>query len=237
MNYKNIIKLSTSILLITFLAGCAINQVNTIDNNGKIIENINKKNVEIKKIEYKRPAVSELLKTRIRDILKSMSNNDLPKLNQEYIHPEFGFYNLYKIDGIKVFLEQKIIYNIVDEETEEISHIVSRVNPSSSNLKIIEKNVKFNCSPNDDTFYGWSNEGLFLSSKTESSLSKMMKEANVYEVNKYKAKDFQKAEQIEKTSYKVVLSPELSFHITQIDDNWYITLIDRITSDCSSPKE
>ena len=57
-----------------------------------------------------------------------------------------------------------------------------------------------------------------------------------HQKNKYKLKDFQKAEQIEKTSYKVVLTPELSFYITKIDDNWYITLIDRITADCSSQK-
>ena len=36
---------------------------------------------------------------------------------------------------------------------------------------------------------------------------------------------------IEKTSYKVVLTPEVSFYITKIENNWYITLIDRITTD------
>lgn len=237
MKYKNIMKLSISILLISFFTGCALNQVNTFDNNEKIIENDDNKTVEMKEIIYKRPVVSELLKSRIRDILKSMSMNDLPKLNQDYIHPEFGFYNLFKIDGIKVFLEQKMIYNIVDDETEELSHIISRINPSSSKLKIIEKNVKFNCSPNDDAFYGWSEDGLYLSSKTDTFLSKMMKETNIYQKDKYKSKDFQKADLIEKTSYKVILTPELSFYITKIDDNWYITLIDRITSDCSSTKD
>ena len=234
MNYKNILKSITSIFLISFISGCGINQVQSVANKG-IIENI--KTVEKKEIIYKRPKVSELLKNRIRNILKAMSNNDLGKLNQDYIHPKFGFYNLHKIDGIKVFIEQKVIYNIVDNETEEISHIISRVNPSASNLKIIEKNIKFNCSPDDDAFYGWNHEGLYLSNNLESFLSKMMKESNIYEKNKYKVKDFQKAELIEKTSYKVVLTPELSFYITKIDNNWYITLIDRITTDCSSIKE
>ena len=145
--------------------------------------------------------------------------------------------HLLKIDGVKVFLEQKMIYNIVEEESEEISHIISRVNPSSSKLKIIEKNIKFNCSPNDDAFYGWSEDGLYLSNKIDTFLSEMMKETNNYQKDKYKTKDFQKAALIEKTSYKVVLTPELSFYITKIDDNWYITLIDRITTDCSSIKE
>jgi hypothetical protein len=231
MNYKSIIKSITSISLISFFAGCALNQVNTVDYNGKVIENTNNK---IEKIVYERPAVSELLKNRIRGILKAMSNNDLAKLNQEYIHPDFGFYNLHKIEGIKVFLEQKMIYNIIDYETEEISHIISRINTNSSNLLIIEKNVKFDCSPNDDAFYGWNDDGLYLSNNLSPYLSKMMTEANIYEVNKYKNKDFQKVALIEKTSYKVVLTPELSFYITKIDDNWYITLIDRITTDCSS---
>lgn len=237
MNYKNIIKLSSSIFLITLLTGCALNQVNTVDNNGNILENLGIKTVEKKEIIYERPAVSEQLKNRIHSILNSMSKNDLGTLNQMYIHPEFGFYNLFKIDGSKVFLEQKIVYNILEEESEEISHIISRVNPSSSNLKIIEKNIIFNCSPNDDAFYGWSDDGLYLSNKTDTFLSKLMKETNIYQKDKYKIKDFEKAALIEKTSYKVVLTPELSFYITKIDDNWYITLIDRITTDCSSLKE
>jgi len=232
MNYKNIMKLITSFFLISFLAGCGIKQIKTIDNNGNIIYSY-----EDEKIIYTRPEVSELLQNRIRGILKTMASNDLIKLNKEYVHPEFGFYNLFKIDGIKVFLEQKEIYNILEDETEEFSHIISRVKNDSVKLKIIQKNVSFNCSPNDDAFYGWSDDGLFLSNMTDSFLFKMMKETNIYQKDKYKEKDFEKAERIEKTSYKVILTPELSFYITKIDNNWYITLIDRITTDCSSIKD
>jgi hypothetical protein len=232
MNNKNIIKLITSLLLISFLVGCGIKQVKTVDNNGNITYSD-----KIEEIVYKRPEVSELLKNRIRGILKTMAVNDLTKLNKEYIHPEFGFYNLFKIDGIKVFSEQKEIYNIIEEETEEVSHIISRVKNDTAKLKIIQKDVAFDCSPNNDAFYGWNDDGLFLSSMTDSFLSKMMNETNIYQKDKYKTKDFQKVDLIEKTSYKVVLTPEVSFYITKIDDNWYITLIDRITSDCSSIKE
>lgn len=232
MNYKNIIRITTFLLLISFLSGCVIKQVKTVDNNGNITY-INK----VKKIVYTRPEVSDLLKNRIRGILNTMATNDLMKLNQEYIHPEFGFYNLFKVDGIKVFLEQKEIYNIVEEETEEVSHIISRVKNDSTKLQIIQKNIVFDCSPHDDAFYGWSDDGLFLSNMTDSLLFEMMKETNIYQKDKYKTKDFDKAERIEKTSYKVVLTPELSFYITKIDNNWYITLIDRITTDCSSIKE
>ena len=229
MNYKNIIKLITSFLLISFLTGCGVRQIKTVDNNGNVTY-INKN----EKIVYERPEVSELLKNRIREILNTMASNDLMRLNKKYIHPEFGFYNLFKMDGTKFFLEQKEIYNIIEDETEEVSHIISRVKNDSTKLKIIQKNVVFNCSPNNDAFYGWNDDGLFLSSMTDSFLSKMMKETNIYQKDKYKTKDFQKADLIEKTSYKVVLTPELSFYLTKIDNNWYITLIDRITSDCSS---
>ncbi len=232
MNYKNIIKIVTSIFLISFLTGCGIKQVKTVDNNGNITYSY-----EDEEIVYTRPEVSELLKNRINGILKTMASNDLIKLNKEYIHSEFGFYNLFKIDGIKVFLEQKEIYNIIEDETEEISHIITRVKNGSTKLKIIEKDIKFDCSPNNDAFYGWNDDGLFLSSITDSFLLKMMKEINVYQKNEYNKKDFQKAEKIEKTSYKVILTPELSFYITKIDDNWYLTLIDRITTDCSSIQE
>lgn len=228
----------TSLSLLFLLAGCT-HKLITYDKDGKIIEDSSQvEKLKEKKVVYKRPAVSLLLKNRIRDILKAMSTNDLNKLNQEYIHPSFGFYNLYKIDnlykieGAKVFVAQKMIYNIVDEETEEISHIISRVKSKSLTLKIIEKNVNFDCSPDDDAFYGWNDDGLFLSNKTNFPLLEMMKN-----LNSYKQSDFQKAEQIQKTSYKVVLTPELSFYLTFIDNNWYITLVDRITTDCSSQKK
>ena len=235
MNYKNIIKIIASIFLLSILTGCGIKQVETVDNKGNITYSYKSK--KVKKIEYKRPEVSELLKSRIQGILKTMANNDLKKLNQEYINPSFGLYNLFKIDGIKAFIEQKEIYNIIEENTEELSHIIKRVKDKSSEFKIIEKNIKFDCSPNNDEFYGWNNDGLFLSATTDTFLSKMMKETNIYQKDKYKKKDFQKADLIEKTSYKVVLTPDLSFYITKIDKNWYITLIDRITNDCSSVKE
>lgn len=232
MNLKNIIKSIVSISLIFLLTACAVKELGEAE-KAKNLE-VEKKNTieKIEKAIYIRPAVSVLLKNRIKDILKVMAANDLAKINQEYIHPEFEFFNLFKLNGSEVFLKQKIISNIIDDETEELSHIVSRVNTNSSKLKIIEKNVKFNCSPNDDTFYGWNDDGLFVSNKIDISLSQMMKKLNSYDL-----KDYEKAIRIEKTSYKVVLTPELSFYLTYIDNNWYITLVDRITSDCSSLQE
>ena len=231
MKQENIIKSILAILFIFILSGCT-HKLITYDKDGKIIEDSSQvEEIKEKKIVYKRPAVSEQLKNTIRDILKAMSTNDLISLNQKYIHPSFGFYNLYKIDGIKIFVEQKMIYNIIDEESEEISHIISRVSKDTLALNIIQKSVKFDCSPNDDAFYGWNDDGLFLSDKTDFPLLEMMKN-----LNSYKEEDFQKAQQIQKTSYKVVLTPELTFYLSFLDNNWYITLIDRITTDCSSPK-
>lgn len=231
MNHKNIIKSITSISLLFLLTGCAIKQVGQTTEGKTLEEQKIDTAKKIEKIIYERPAVSLLLKDTIRNIIKTMAANDLAKLNQEFIHPEFGFYNLYKLDGYKVFIEQKIIYNIIEEETEEISHIISRVKTASSKLKIIEKNIKFDCSPNDDTFYGWNGDGLYLSNKIDMSLSSMMKDLSTFNL-----KDYEKAIKIEKTSYKVVLTPELAFYLTKIDNKWYITLIDRISSDCSSIK-
>ena len=232
MNYNNVIKLISSASLLFLLSGCAFNQniENTKEKELKKEKIDTKITVEkVEKTKYKRPAVSLLLKNRIRGILTAMSKNDITKINEEYIHPEFGFFNLFKVDGSKVFLEQKIIYNIVDEETEELSHIISRVKPSSAKLRIIQKNIKFNCSPRNDAFYGWDSDGLYISNKMDISLSKMIKELNSFNI-----KDYEKAIRIEKTSYKVVLTPELSFYLTKIDKNWYMTLVDRITTDCSS---
>ena len=232
MKYCNTLILAISIFLMTLITGCTYKE-DTRLNNKNILEKLAIKTTEIKEVVYERPVISFELKNKIYDIVNLMSKDDLKSLNKKYIHSEFGFYNLLKIDGSNNFLEQNMIYNIIQEDMEEISHMISRVDDNSLKLKIIEKDIQFNCSPNNDEFYGWSDHGLFLSSKTDTFLSSFIKEKILLEKDQYKKNHIQKANFIEKTSYKVVLTPDVSFYITKIENNWYITLIDRITTDCS----
>jgi len=228
MKYKNSLKFLLSTLAVFTLAGCSLKQIN--EQIPTIL-----KNEEVKKeISYKREAVSPELINRINDVISSIIKNDLQNINKNYIHPTFGFYNIYKIDGITTFTQQKEVYNIVDDGIEELSHLIKFASEDSKGYLLKQGDVKFDCSPNNDEFYGWSQDGLYLSSKVSSQLSKIMKDANSFEKDRYKEDDLEKAKLIEKTSYKVVLTPYLVFYMTKIEGKWYLSLFDRATINCSS---
>lgn len=220
------------ILLINFLIiGCTTNkkQIST----PKKIEQIKKHN----KPKYSREEISLELKNIVKDIIKLIVSKNISKINKNYIHSKYGFYDLYKYDGYESFVNDKMIYNLIEEDREELSHILLRVNKQSKDYVIIEQDIVFNCSPNDDEFYGWNGDGLYLSYLTNNNLSTMMKETNKYQKNKYSKNELEFVSVIENFSYKVILTPNIIFYLTKIEDRWYITLFDRISTNCSSPKE
>ena len=229
MQFHNIYKIIISITLSTFITACTSSIVNN-NNNISIIKEVKK---EEKIIEYKRENISENLISRVYQIIQAMSVNNLTLINQKFIHPTFGFYNLYKIDGINIFTHQKIIYNILEEDMEEVCHLISNMRKLQDPIDIKLEEANFDCSPNNDEFYGWNKHGVFLNSSTNTYLTDIMSESNKFEKNRYKKEDFEKAKQIERTSYKVILSPNIVFYVTKIQGDWYLSLFDRITTDCS----
>ena len=93
--------------------------------------------------------------------------------------------------------------------------------------------VTFNCSPYDDSFYGWDKYGIFINAQTKPYISKIMEEANVIQPNSYKVEDIEKVDFMEQTSYEVTIPYIIIFYISKIDNQWYITLVDEVTTDCS----
>lgn len=224
MKFKNTFILS--FLIIVSFSACSFNQKNISENQKQIVKE--------KPFEYKRPEISARLLTSIANIVRAIANHDIKLINEKYIHPTFGFYNLSKIEGERNFLFQKKIYNVLKSNNEEFSQLIKRVKRKVGKQIINFKDINFNCSPNDDAFYGWDDYGVFFIDKSNNYLSSLMNKANKIEKNIYKDEDFHKAKIIEKMSYKVVITPEIVFYVSKIDENWYITLIDRITTDCSS---
>jgi uncharacterized protein YcfL len=74
------------------------------------------------------------------------------------------------------------------------------------------------------------NKNIF---EIKKSISKIMEEANLKQANSYKIEEIEKADFIEQTSYEVIISYNMIFYITKLENNWYITLIDNTTTDCS----
>ena len=237
MKYNNIFKTILTTIFIAGMTGCSLVSFNNTPVSNTSVSKVKEVVIKKEKIVYIREDVSKELEVRIHAIIHAMSRNDLTLINNNFINKDFGFYNMFKVEGNEVFTEQKVIYNIVEEETEELSHLIKRVSKNFNKLKILHKDIKFNCSPNDDALYGWNGDGVYIKEYVNPMLSNLMTDINKYQKDKYSREDLLKAKLIELTSYKVILTPALSFTITKLDNLWYITSMDRITTDCSSPKE
>ncbi|MDY3200260.1 MAG: hypothetical protein AB7S49_08035 [Arcobacter sp.] len=193
----------TIFLLLILFTACSTNQLSL--------------NIE-KKIE--REKVSVELLNEISFILVLLKQNNLEVINSKLINPKFGVYKVYKDDNTnKITFTHSL-------QIDEISNEVD-------SFEIKQEVVTFNCSPDNDAFYGWSKEGTFLTPYIKPYLSKIMNEENKININKYKEDELKRVELIEKTSYELIVTYNKIFYLTKIDNNWYITLIDEVKSNCS----
>lgn len=170
-----------------------------------------------KKIYEKEPITQDLI-NEVNQIALSIKENNLDLINAKYIHSVNGYYDVTKLDNKNIFEVKKAI-------TEADSNIDS--------FEIRFDKVTFNCSPYDDSFYGWDKYGIFISTQTKPYVSKIMEDANLIHPNSYKLEEIEKMDFIEQTSYEVTIPYSIIFYIKKIENQWYITLVDNVTTDCS----
>ena len=211
MTFKSILLI---ILLSLFITSCATKE--TIEED--VIQSEEK--TFFSKKELGREAVNEVLISDINYILFLLKNEDLDRLNSRFINKKYGLYEVFKnSEDNRIYFKSKL-------QIDEIS-----ANVDSFDIK--QEEAIFNCSPYDDTYYGWDKEGIFISDNTKPYLSDIMKKTNLLSANSFSVDELKLAEYIEKHSYEVVVPYNIVFYITKINKQWYITLIDKVKDDCS----
>lgn len=211
------IKYFFMVFVVLFIAGCSIKNVE------------NKEEVkQEKKVELKREPITPMLLLTVNEIVKLIQNHDIKTLDKKYINHELGFFDIYKSKN-NFFYERKLTLNPLEKDYFSIVNSIKRAKFDVKNLKIQKSSAIFSCSPNDDKYYGFKKQGLFLSDILDfpnvSSMTKKQKD-------KF-SRDY--ALLVDKTSYKVVLTEaEIIFFLTKIEDKWYISLFDRASISCSS---
>ena len=204
MTFKNILII---IFFSVFITACSMNKT--------IQENIMIK----KKESLERPTVSTELLSDINHILFLLQQNDLETLNSRFIHPIFSYYELIKNQEEKIIIEKKLL---IDE-----------INRDIESFEIKQEEAIFNCSPYDDSYFGWNKEGVFLNTSKDLNISSIMEKQNLQKPNLFIKEEIKQAVLIEKTSYEVIIPYNIIFYLTLIDKQWYITLIDKIKTDCT----
>ena len=190
------------------------------------------KDIEPTKRELVRENISDELVSEVYEIIFAIENKDFNLLNF-YVHPTFGFYDVFKIDNIQTIVHHNSIKDYTYENLEEISQVIKERDDDINYRAIKYEDPKFDCSYSDDKFYGWSKNGLFLSADIKEYLTKHMTYFNTNKLEIYDKEDFYKAKIVEKTSYKVTLTSYIVFYITKLEDRFYITLFDRVITNCS----
>ena len=211
MTFKSILLI---ILLSLFITSCATKE--TIEED--VIQSEEK--TFFSKKELGREAVNEVLISDINYILFLLKNEDLDTLNSRFINKKYGLYEVFKnSEDNRIYFKSKL-------QIDEIS-----ANVDSFDIK--QEEAIFNCSPYDDTYYGWDKEGIFISDNTKPYLSDIMKKTNLLSANSFSVDELKLEKKNEKHSYEVVVPYNIVFYITKINKQWYITLIDKVKDDCS----
>lgn len=168
-------------------------------------------------------------------ILKLLKDDDIATINKDYIHPQFGFYNIYRMGVMDLFehhlqLKSEKDLDIKSLETTE-TPLLSGFSEDKNIPELSRTDVEFDCGE-----MKWKKEGFFINNNlTYPSLPEVMKRIETDREEKVSAQDKERAEFVQKNSVRVVsTNSDIIFYLTKIDGKWYITLVDRVTTDCSA---
>lgn len=140
----------------------------------------------------------------LNEILFLIKTENISYLNDKYIDKDFGVYT--------VFIDEN------DKLNYETSKIIENIDLFLDDTIFLYEDITFNCSSQNDSLYGWSKEGVFVSNSFENISNKLPLE------NKIK--------DILASSKRVIITNSNVFYLSYIDNSWYITLIDEASFDC-----
>ncbi|WP_419678043.1 hypothetical protein ACN2EN_01210 [Aliarcobacter lanthieri] len=162
--------------------------------------------------EPKKIEINDTLLSHIKYILYLIGKNDLQTLNNLYINHKYGLYEV-NVEDRKIVISNKLVLEDIDDYIGSFD-----INKN--------ENVNFYCSPYNDALYGWTQDGVFISTNTEQYLSDYISERHL------EKQDFIK--KILENSVEVIVTYNIIFYLTKIEDKYYITLIDNVKTDCSN---
>jgi hypothetical protein len=165
----------------------------------------------------------------IADVLHLASQHDIKAINAKYINKEFGIFDIYRIGAQDEFE----VLDALPLNGEDWPHIPygDIFNVENNRKKMREEYVEFDCG--DFVFL---KSGTFYSKELRYPLiSPIVTFHTKYDAQTYDDALLKKIEFLESNSIRVVdTSSDFIFYITKIEGKWYITLIDRVTTDCSA---
>ena len=166
-----------------------------------------------------------------RDIVYYFQENDLESLNN-YLHPETGIYLIYRIGVPDIYDHAKKLEKYFIPYFE---HPYKTPNANQLSPYYLESNdsISYSCE-----YERWNKRGFFRSTGSDSLLSETMTMMALAYEQQVDPKTLYKAKEIESRSVRIIHTPTgpdgLIFYLTRFGNKWYLTIIDRVTTDCSA---
>ena len=162
---------------------------------------------QIKELELKKELDSknELIAV-IKEISMLIANDNTDLLNSKYINNKLGAYEFLKDED-----SNEIIFKHITK-IEEMDDYVASFEP-------LEEEINFNCNSQNDSDYGWNKDGLFFFKKRDSKFFE-------------KIKNLTNLQNIENNSYEVIVTNNIVFILSKIENSWYIIAVDMVKTDC-----
>ena len=168
-------------------------------------------------------------KSTIEQIVSAFARQDSLKLTR-FINKEIG---VYQLDRIGAFDHYNHLKSISFSKTTYPQVLFNQ----SKNIKLLP--LKYSTLPKFSCDKGaWSKKGLFVdTTKTDHLLSKICKYRNKNVPDSIPAETIRFFYDLENKSRRILLNDnsgaEIVFYLSYINNKWFLTIIDNVSSDCS----
>lgn len=162
----------------------------------------------------------------VTEIMAYLAKDDLASVNKKYIHPALQLFVVYRMGVPDIFyqtttLEKDSIYSSPYFYT-------AALKAKKRQLKLSA--VDFNC--NNER---WTKNGFFYEKKVPSLLSDIVTFMHDYESVETPQMTLDVIRTIESWSYRVVdTESNIVFYLTWTNNEWYLTVFDLVSMDCSA---
>lgn len=170
----------------------------------------------------------------INQVIAGFQQQDAQKINS-LIHNDIGLYVMYRPGVLDTYNRtERLDFNA------PVPGYLPYERPSKHALKRYNKVTRYNVTPRFDcNKERWNMTGLFVGRTGENHLlSKSTEWLKKHEIPDLPDQDIAAMKRIESVSRRVVLIADddssLVFHLSHIRGKWYLTLLDRLSDDCSA---
>ncbi len=171
---------------------------------------------------------SKSIESVILEIITAYQTQDEKTLNR-FIAKEVGFYTLFRRGATDTYWHS---------DDFQFEAPVPEYWPYENDLEI-EKKIEFQALPKFDCdTENWSKKGIYYTKNSSKLLTETAKNLELFELKELTKVELEKLEFIENNSYQIIVVDKENiafiFYLTQINNQFYLTLIDRVSYDCSA---